>query len=104
MDLMMTLWSFVKVLMYNNCYVLNFYLLTDLGLKYSNCTDYEVKLINGSSSNEGTLQVCLNNAWGTACNKQLNTKDAGVICHQLGYPAEGRNGLKMTVIISLSSL
>uniref|UniRef100_A0A1X7ULL6 Deleted in malignant brain tumors 1 protein n=1 Tax=Amphimedon queenslandica TaxID=400682 RepID=A0A1X7ULL6_AMPQE len=61
----------------------------DLGLQYSNCTDYEVKLINGSSPNEGTLQICLNNAWGTVCNKQLNTKDAGVICHQLGYPAEG---------------
>ena len=64
-------------------------LLLDSSVQYSNCTDYDVQLVNGPSPNEGTLQICRNGVWGTVCDNKLSSKDAGVICHQLGYPAKG---------------
>ena len=52
----------------------------------SPCTDGEVRLIGGSFSNKGRLEVCLNNAWGSVCDSVgVFTRDeAKVVCRQLG--------------------
>ncbi|KAI6656892.1 hypothetical protein LOD99_16194 [Oopsacas minuta] len=44
-----------------------------------------VRLIGGSDPNEGTLQVYLNDSWGTVCGDQWTNNEATVVCRQLGY-------------------
>ncbi|BES98492.1 Scavenger receptor cysteine-rich domain [Nesidiocoris tenuis] len=43
-----------------------------------------VRLIGGASSYEGTLQVFIDNQWGTVCNYGWNQKAASLVCNQLG--------------------
>ena len=50
-----------------------------------NCTTGEVRL-NGTSTLEGRVEICINNAWGTVCSNRFSSSDAQVICRSLGYP------------------
>ena len=45
----------------------------------------EVRL-NGTSTLEGRVEICINNAWGTVCSNRFSSSDAQVICRNLGYP------------------
>ena len=53
-------------------------------------TDWEMRLVNGGSSLEGRLEVCLNGVWGTICDQSWDDTDAGVVCSQMGYSARGK--------------
>ena len=53
------------------------------------CTDGDIKLVGGSTSNEGTLQVCANYTWGTVCDNNWSVQDATVACKQLGLSKYG---------------
>ena len=33
---------------------------------------------------EGRVEICINNAWGTVCDRQFGIEDAGVACLQAG--------------------
>ena len=52
---------------------------------HTNCTDYDVKLVDGNSTNEGKVVVCINGVWGLVCDNSIDLKAAGVMCYQLGY-------------------
>ena len=54
--------------------------------KKSLCNDSDVRLVGGSFSNKGRLEVCLNSAWGSVCDSVgVFTRDeAKVACRQLG--------------------
>lgn len=56
---------------------------------HSACMDGDVRLINGVTDNVGTVEVCLNNAWGTVCADGWSSVDASVVCGQLGYQPTG---------------
>ena len=58
-------------------------------VKYSNCTDYEVKLKN-NTSNEGKVFVCINKVWGVICSEYLSSQTDKVICRQLGFSSHGK--------------
>eukprot|EP00731_Ephydatia_muelleri_P037026 Em0380g6a len=47
------------------------------------CNDGQMKLLNGSSRSEGTVQVCYNNSYGTVCDDKWNELDAMVVCRAL---------------------
>ena len=53
------------------------------------CTNGDVRLAGGLSSNQGRVEICYNNQWGTVCDNSFNNIDARVVCRQLGFPAIG---------------
>ena len=67
-------------------FMLNAISLTDLV-----CPSGDIRLVGGSAQDEGRVELCLNNAWGTICDDGFDANDANVICRQLGYPDHGTN-------------
>ena len=53
------------------------------------CTEGEVRLINGTDYNEGRIEICLSNEWGTVCDQMWDKSDASVVCRQLGLAPTG---------------
>ena len=49
-----------------------------------------VRLVDGSSYNEGRLEVYYNGIWGTVCNDGWDDKYASLVCAQLGYGSSGK--------------
>lgn len=43
-----------------------------------------IRLLGGKTTNEGRLQIKIDNKWGTICNYGWDIKDAALVCHQLG--------------------
>ena len=62
----------------------------DIATEPANCSDGEVRLVNGSHSLEGRVEICLNSAWGTVCDERFNEDVATVICRQLNHRINGK--------------
>ena len=56
---------------------------------YSNCSDGDVRLVGGSTDNEGNVQICYNYAWGSVCDDSWGRTDSNVVCRQLGFQPYG---------------
>ena len=44
-----------------------------------------IRLVGGSNSNEGRIEVQYKGVWGTICDDFWGINDAHVACHHLGY-------------------
>ena len=56
-----------------------------MSVKQANCTNGDVRLVNGSSPHEGRVEICVNEVWGSVCSNGWSSYDAKVVCRQLGY-------------------
>ena len=53
------------------------------------CTTGDIRLVGGTNSLEGRVEVCSSNQWGTVCDDSWGVTDAGVACRQLGFLSAG---------------
>lgn len=49
------------------------------------CNSTQARLVGGATEREGRLEVCMGGVWGTVVDDGFSTRDAQVICRQLGY-------------------
>ena len=50
----------------------------------ASCTEGDIRLADGANNNEGRVEVCHYNIWGTVCNDRWSKNDGKVACRQLG--------------------
>ena len=58
----------------------------------SSCVDGDVRLVNKDGrvdQIEGRAEICVNNLWGSICNRGFSEREAKVICRQLSGSFEG---------------
>ena len=60
-------------------------LWTGISVVHGSCTHGAVRLVSGTTTNQGRVEVCVGQTWGTVCGYGFGTNDARVVCRQLGY-------------------
>ena len=53
------------------------------------CTNGDLRLVGGNVNQEGRVEICIGNVWGTVCDDYWGNTDAQVACGKLGYPKTG---------------
>ena len=70
----------------------------------SNCSNGEVRLVDGASNVSGRVEVCRNRAWASVCSTLWRFEDATVVCRQLGLQMhEGGVLILLCVLISVNA-
>ena len=54
------------------------------------CITGKLRLVGGNVSNEGRVEICVNNEWGSVCDDSWVSTDATVVCRQLGYSTQSQ--------------
>ena len=54
------------------------------------CINSDIRLVDGSSSNEGRVELCYQEVWGTVCDAKWDRNNTLVACRQLGLPLDSK--------------
>ena len=54
------------------------------------CDNGDLRLVDGATSSEGRLEVCINDAWGSVCSLYWTNNEANVACGKLEYLSIGK--------------
>ena len=68
------------------------FIISSRFFEYPLCVGYcihgIVRLVNGTDSSEGRLELCLYSIWGTVADWDFFRKEAVVVCRMLGYDVD----------------
>lgn len=53
------------------------------------CTTGDIRLAGGMNELEGRVEICVNNQWGTVCDRNWEAAEAAVACRQAGFSDAG---------------
>ena len=66
-----------------HCYDNNNY--TFYVIARSDCSNGDVRLINGTTLSEGRVEICYDGVWGSVCDSGWSYWDAAIVCLQLNF-------------------
>ena len=74
-----------------------------LCLANDSCDSRLMRLVNGTTTSEGIVEVCLNGVWGNVISSGWNTPAAEVVCRQLGlsWECESYNDNLLSITVCL---
>ena len=55
------------------------------------CNDGDIRLSNGATDNEGRVEICFNEVWGSICDDSWDRREVSVVCRELGYTDDVNN-------------
>ena len=71
-------------------------------LPVTTCTYGDVRLVDGSDSSEGRVEICINDEWGTVCDDSWSGNDAEVVCRQTGNSGGNNNHCPLIFLLFCS--
>ena len=81
---------FTKFSFYERVHAHNVELVNSISAPVTaNCTTGALRLAGGTTANEGRVEICYDNQWGTVCSHSWSVSDARVVCRQLKYSPLG---------------
>jgi hypothetical protein len=60
-------------------------LFYEFSLVRADCANGDVRLVNGTTPYEGRVEICYDGVWGSVCDSSWNTRDAAIVCLQVGF-------------------
>ena len=63
---------------------------TNLLIPSAPCANGDLRLAGGNVINEGRIEICSNNVWGTICDDYWSNTDASVACRKLGFSGQSK--------------
>ena len=85
---MMLLFTVQVDLYQHSAYIDNHFFVIALNIT-SNCTTGHVRLTSGQTQYVGLVEICYGGVWKSICPRRWHTREAQVVCRQLGFNSIG---------------